>query len=217
MSDLPLFHLTRPPVKSSDGPPPALVLLHGFGSSEQDLFGLADALDPRLFVVSVRAPLALGPGQFAWYRLNWTADGPVPVDPGESETSLQTLRQFLTSLPAAYGIDSNRLFLGGFSQGAIMSLAVALTQPQIVAGAVIMSGRVLPGLVPGPGPYPPLFVAHGLYDSVLTIAEGRAVQELLQARQAEFTYREYPMAHEISLESWNDAVSWLAERLAAHV
>lgn len=217
MSDLSLLHLTRSPLTSSDGPPPALVLLHGVGSNEQDLFGLADALDPRLFVVSVRAPLAIGPGQFAWYRLNWTADGPVPVDPAESDASLHALREFLAALPAAYGIDPNRLFLGGFSQGAIMSLAVALTQAPLIAGAVILSGRVLPGLVPGPGPYPPLFVAHGLYDAVLTIAEGRAVRALLQERQAELTYREYPMAHEVSPESLNDAASWLAERLDAHV
>src|ERR1700694_3930612 len=64
-SSLGLYHVTRPPGVPSDGPHPGLLLLHGRGADERDLLGLADELDPRLFVVSARAPLRLGPG-YAW-------------------------------------------------------------------------------------------------------------------------------------------------------
>jgi phospholipase/carboxylesterase len=112
----------------------------------------------------------------------------------------------------------NAPFLGGFSQGAIMSLYVALTHPEAIAGAVLMSGRLMPlaweervsddrlrGL--------PILAAHGLYDPVLPIASGREIREKLTTLPLDFTYHEYPMAHEVSGESLAEATSWLSERL----
>src|SRR2546423_10408291 len=108
--NLNLAHLARPAPEEGA---PGLLLLHGRGADEADLMGLVEALDPRLAVVSARAPLRWGPG-FAWY-------GAGAEEAGTMRNSLEELAKFITLLPAAYGIDPRRLYLMGFSQGAVMS------------------------------------------------------------------------------------------------
>lgn len=106
----------------------------------------------------------------------------------------------------------------GFSQGAITSLGVGLTEPERVTGVVAMSGRLLPEVIPqiaAPDRLKgfPIFVAHGVGDTVLPLAFGRDIRDRLAALPVDFTYREYPMAHEVSPESLADITSWLSDRL----
>lgn len=214
---LSLTHLIRAPVVSGDTPAPLLVLLHGVGSNERDLFDLADDLDGRFFVVSVRAPNALGPNAFGWYPIVWTAQGPVG-DTQKAETSRQAIVRFLGEATAAYNLDVARVFLMGFSQGAIMSLFVALTQPQVVAGIVPMSGRLLPEALAQKAPDDalaalPVFAVHGTHDTVLPIGEGRTIRDELSRLPVALSYREYDMAHEVSAQSLADIASWLTARL----
>ena len=214
---LSLTHLIRPPAPPSDGPPPALILLHGVRSNEQDLMGLADHLDKRFFVISVRAPLTLGPGAFGWYEIQFTPRGLIH-DPAQAERGREAVLTFLQEATAAYGLDTKRIYLMGFSQGAITSLGVALTQPERVAGVVAMSGRLLPEIIPhiaAPERLDglPIFVAHGVADGVLPIQFGREIREELTKLPVALTYRDYPMGHEVSPQSLADITGWLTQRL----
>lgn len=215
----PLTHVYRPPLQISKGAPPLLLLAHGYGSNEHDLFSLADYLDPRFCIVSVRAPIVLQAGSYAWYHVNWTADGRAHGDETMAQTSLNLLAACVVAALAAYAVDPARVFLAGFSQGAMMSQALALTQPDRVAGAVLMSGRTLQLLrnaeLSSARAYPPLFVAHGVSDGVVPISEGRATHDFLSALNAAHDYREYPMAHQISDASLADIDGWLSARLDA--
>jgi phospholipase/carboxylesterase len=106
----------------------------------------------------------------------------------------------------------------GFSQGAIMSSAVTLTRPELVAGAVLMSGRIGPEMIPAMATpeqlrNKPFLVVHGTYDPVLSIQNGRASRDLLEKLPVNLTYKEYPMAHEVSQESLLDIIDWLKARL----
>jgi phospholipase/carboxylesterase len=106
----------------------------------------------------------------------------------------------------------------GFSQGAIMSLAVALARPDKVAGVVAMSGRLLPEfrpLIAEPEALAglPIMVVHGTADQVMSIRDGREVRDTLSALPVELTYREYPMGHYVAPESLRDVAAWLRERL----
>ncbi|HET7457739.1 MAG TPA: hypothetical protein VFJ74_08785, partial [Gemmatimonadaceae bacterium] len=147
---LALTHRLRLPAvvapDSADAPPPMLLLLHGIGSDERDLLSLGARLDPRFLIVSARSPLRLAQGGFGWYRTNFTERGPVMIDPAEAEEGLRTLAEFVPAAARAYGADERAVYLAGFSQGAIMSLALLLTAPELVAGAALMSGRILPGI-----------------------------------------------------------------------
>jgi len=213
-----VHRVRRPAVEDPAGRPPVLVLLHGVGSDERDLLSLAPMLDPRLLVLSVRSPLRLEQGGYGWYRLAFTPRGP-QIDEAQAAAGLETLAEFVRAVPAAYGAPPDRVFLAGFSQGAIMSLALLLTEPELVAGAALMSGRLLPAVrerIARPESRlagKPVVAVHGLYDQVLPISDGRAIREVLSSLPVELTYREFPMAHEISEESFAVVRDWLGERL----
>ena len=212
-----LTHLVREPRRRGQTPPPLLLLLHGIGSNEEDLFGLAPYLDERFLVVSARAPVALGYGGYGWFQIEFTPRG-MAADIGQAKASLGMLPGFIDRLVETYRADAGRVYLAGFSQGAMMSLALMLARPEKVAGVVAMSGRlpvqVLEG-EPDAGALAgkPVLITHGLYDAVLPVENGRAARDYLAALPVELTYREYPMAHEVSAESLRDVTEWLAQRL----
>jgi phospholipase/carboxylesterase len=216
MNTLSLIHLVRQP-KNEAGTPPLLLLLHGFGSNELDLYGLAPFLDERFLIISVRAPNTLGPESYAWFELDFTSQGPV-INPEQAEISRKTLITFLNEAVTAYGADPKQVYLMGFSQGAIMSASVALTQPELVAGVAMMSGRILPEIQPLIASKEelaglPFIVVHGTADTVLSITYGRASRDLLSSLPVELTYHEYQMGHEVSQESLSDVTTWLTEQL----
>src|SRR3712207_4959386 len=125
--NLSLKHLVRPPAQPRVTPP-LLLLQHGVGSNEHDLFSLAPQLDDRLMILSVRAPNVRAPGSYAWFEVAFTPQGPV-INPQQAEASRQTLIQFIQQAAQGYGTDPKQVYLMGFSQSAIMSASVALTRP----------------------------------------------------------------------------------------
>ncbi len=215
-TNLSLYHLVHQPQITSDKPP-LLILLHGVGSNEQDLLGLAPYLDERFLILSTRGPLTLARGSYAWFHVQ--LGGSVPqINPEEAESSRRTIIQFIGEAVQAYQADARRVYLLGFSQGAIMSQSVMLTQPEALAGVVAMSGRILPEVNPlavSPERLKgfPILVQHGIYDQVLPIENGRASRDYLATLPVQMTYREYPMAHQVTEESLADARAWLQEQL----
>jgi phospholipase/carboxylesterase len=203
--------------RRQSSPPPLLLLLHGIGSNEADLFGLAPYLDERFLIVSARAPLVMGPGSFGWFDIEFTVEG-IVANLKQAEQSHALLLKFMDELTEAYDLDADGLFLMGFSQGAMMSLGAALSRPDKVAGVVAMSGRFpsqVETLTPEALRDMPVFVTHGIYDPVLPVESGREARQKLEALGVALTYREYPMGHEVSMESLRDVTSWLSETLDA--
>ncbi len=201
--------------------PPLLVLLHGFGADELDLLPVADALDPRLLTVSLRAPHEAEPMGYAWFALDWRTTPPTPrVD--EAEASRDALASFLPALVASTGADPARVFLFGFSQGAAMALAVALTRPDLLRGAVVHSARALPALARPERRAAPealarldALVLHGTEDDVIPVEAGREVRALLAPLLGErLTYREHDGGHFVTAESARDAATWIRARIA---
>ncbi|HZZ85157.1 MAG TPA: alpha/beta fold hydrolase [Anaeromyxobacteraceae bacterium] len=212
-----LEHRMLPPRTPSDRPP-LLVLLHGIGADEGDLLPLALSLDPRFLVISARAPHEAEPMGYRWYAIDWTATPP-RGDPGELAASRELLARFIAEAPAAYGTDPSRTFLLGFSQGAIMALALLLAMPDLVRGVVAHSGRL--ARLPGPDPTPEalsgaeVLLLHGAEDEVVPAAMGRKAFEVLRSLLGtRVAYRELEgLAHGISEESLGEAARWLAARL----
>jgi phospholipase/carboxylesterase len=216
MKTLSLVHLVRQP-KVEASTPPLLLLLHGVGSNEHDLFGLVPYLDKRFLIISARAPNTLGPGSYAWFEVDFTPQGSV-INPAQAEASRKALIKFQDEAVKAYGANPKQVYLMGFSQGAIMSASVALTQPELVAGAALMSGRILPEIQPLIASNEeltglPFLVVHGTADMVLPISHGRASRQLLSSLPVELTYHEYRMGHEVSQESLADVTAWLSAQL----
>lgn len=214
---LALVHLLRPPRDHAEGRPPLLLQLHGVGSNERDLFSFADLLDPRFLVLSVRAPLVRGPDSFAWFEVQFLPDG-FAINPEQLHASRDRLIQFIGEAVAAYGADPQRVYLLGFSQGAILSLTIALSSPATVAGIAALSGRIPPEVRPWVAPPAelaglPVLVVHGTHDRVIPISYGRDARQLLAALPVDLTYHEYDIAHEISARTLRDVLAWLTARL----
>jgi phospholipase/carboxylesterase len=216
VKELSLVHLVREPLVKEEHPP-LLLLLHGVGSNEEDLYGLVPYLDKRFLIVSARAPITLERGSYAWFELTFTPQGP-SINPAQAEASRKKLIDFIDEVVKTYGANPKQVYLMGFSQGGIMSASVALTQPNLVAGVVLMSGRVLPEIQPSMAAAEqlqglPFLVVHGTTDTVLPISHGRASRQLLSSLPVDLTYKEYPMGHEVSTQSLADVSHWLSEQL----
>jgi phospholipase/carboxylesterase len=211
-----VHHTVQPRVRS--GPPPLLLLLHGIGADEDDLLPLAPHLDPRFLVISARAPFEAEPMGHRWYAIDWTT-APPRGDPAEMAASRDLLARFVVEATAGHGADPARVFLLGFSQGAIMSLALLLARPDLVRGVVAHSGRI--SRIPGPQPSPEalahaeVLLLHGAEDAVVPAAEGRAAYEALRpVLGVRVTHRAFEgLGHGISQESLAGAARWLTARL----
>lgn len=175
------------------------MLLHGRGADEHDLFGLLDLLDPerRLLGIAPGGPLALPPGGRHWYRL-----GGIPTpEPETFRSSVALLGELLESLP----VDAGRTLLGGFSQGAVMSWAMALGpgRPR-PAGVIALSGFLprVDGWAPSLGALDglPVAIAHGTLDPVIPVAFGREARDALVAAGADVLWHESPVPHTIDPE-----------------
>jgi phospholipase/carboxylesterase len=209
-------HLSRPPLAPAAGEHPLLVLLHGYGSDERDLMGLAPYLDPRFEVVSARAPQALEMGGYAWFGVQFTPFGLV-LDHDQAREALRQLAAWLETLVAAPGVDRGRVFLLGFSQGAGMALGAALHRPELVAGVAFLSGLVMEQMIARGAPERlralSVLMTHGRRDPLIPIAQGRASRALLEKLPVRLRYREYEMGHEISEECLAEVQAWLREQL----
>ncbi|HET9554077.1 MAG TPA: phospholipase, partial [Anaeromyxobacteraceae bacterium] len=168
-----------------------------------------------LQVASLRAPNEAEPMGYAWYALDWRTSPP-RADAAQAAASRELLTGWLAQAPAALGTDPARTFLFGFSQGAAMALAATLARPDLVRGAILHSGRVIPGQPPPQGPLPGLdvLVLHGLRDPVLGPERGREIRDLLRPALGDrLVHREYDAAHEVTAETLAYAADWLKERV----
>lgn len=218
MFDIPLSFLHRP-ASQAVAEPWLLVLMHGVGSNEQDLFGLAPYVPESFHVLSLRAPYRMGPNANAWFEFSVNADGSRTINQPQESASRALLIQTLESATRQLGVPASRVIVGGFSQGGIMSLSVLLTRPELVAGAMALHSRMLPEVAEQIAPAAAfegkhLWVSQGLQDGVIPIAHGEFIRQQVSHLPLALTYREFDGAHELRLPELSAMSGWL-ERLGA--
>jgi phospholipase/carboxylesterase len=192
----PLRQLVRPAAAEAVG---ALVLLHGRGADEHDLFPLLDLLDPerRLLGITPRAPLSLPPGGAHWYRLGGL---PTP-EPETFHASFAQAAELLDGLD----VPAERLVLGGFSQGAVMSYALGLGAGRPRPAAIMALSGFIPRVdgfaldLDGLDGYP-IAIAHGSLDTIIPAGFGLAARELLETHGASVLWRQTPVTHTVDPE-----------------
>ncbi|MCS7088871.1 MAG: alpha/beta fold hydrolase [Thermoflexales bacterium] len=209
-----LPHRYRP--ARAEGVHGALILLHGYGSNEDDLFSLTPYLDERFHVLSLRAPLMLMPGAYAWFPLTFTARGEALVNADDALRNLHHALQIIREAARALAQPPQRTFLLGFSQGAVIAAAALALMPEHLAGGVLMSGAAPPSdLASGADVLrgKTALVTHGVHDTVLPVQHGRALAAWLRARGAHVTHCEYAADHTVDEAMLEDLDRWLGEQL----
>lgn len=209
-------HFPRPPRRVVQSKAPVLVLMHGMGGNETELMSLSSNVDERLYILSLRAPISLTEGGHSWFDVHFAPD-PV-IDADQAEAARLGLIEVIENAVRGYDLEPRCVFLAGFSQGAIMGASVALTRPDLVAGLVMMSGRILPEIGPRLAPRAGLesldvFVAHGRQDGRLPLRHAHVARDWLLKLGTRLTYREYEIGHEISSDETRDIADWLRDRL----
>jgi phospholipase/carboxylesterase len=205
------YIVCQPKVKVAN--PPLLILLHGLGSNEKDLYGLAPLLPDSFLILSVRAPRTISEGSYRWYDLKWI-EGIPKGNVAELEESRDMLIRFIEGLHKKHKFDKQKVFLGGFSQGAVMSLSVALKKPELLNGILFLSGKMPDGAETVSDKMEnykklKIFMVHGTEDKVLTIEDARTVKSFLEKHNFPLEYHEYPMPHTINRETLNNIIRWL--------
>ena len=193
---------------------PVVILLHGYGSDEKDLFELRTAFPKNYLIVAARAPYSLPGGGYQWYEFT-QVNGPHDGKRDELDNSRQLIEKFVIQVTSKYKTDAKEVYLIGFSQGAIMCYQVGLTAPGKVKGIGVLSGMIFESLKPKIKNTPALkqlkiFIAHGTADPRIPYADGKAAYDYLKGIGLTPHFHEYQgMGHAISNDVLQDLVKWL--------
>lgn len=217
MKKLALQHIAKEP-ETINSHTPLLILLHGYGSNEQDLFSFSSELPEEALIISARAPQNLGMGGYAWYTINFDATGGKFSDTEEAKTACKTIATFITQLQEKYSITSEKTFLIGFSQGCILSCAVALNYPEKTQKVVGLSGYILSDILPknlSEKDYSKLdfFISHGTADQVIPVDWARKISPFLKQLNIKHQYKEYPVGHGVSPQNFYDFKQWITNKI----
>lgn len=193
---------------------PLIVLLHGYGSNEQDLFSFASELPEDAFIISFRAPYDMMYGSYAWYAINFDADENKFSDLDQARTSRDLILQNIEALANQFPIDLNQVTLIGFSQGAILSYAIALSYPEKIKQIVALSGYVNQELIKenyenNDFSNLRIFASHGWQDQVIPVEWARKTPEFLKSLKIEHHYKEYPVGHGVAPQNFFDFKAWM--------
>ncbi len=213
-SNTELEYLVRKPTVDTTNAP-VLILLHGFGSNEQDLFSFANQIPQNWLVVSARGPISQGENRHSWYNVKMV-NGKITIDFQEEEQSRQKVLSLIDHLAETYKTDKNKVVLAGFSQGAAMSLCTGLTEPEKVAGFAMFSGRFVEEIEPLISRSPALkklrgFIAHGSNDTMLPVRYAVENKAKLEQLGIPFLYSEDTTGHTISNKQFTDFLQWLGQ------
>ena len=197
---------------------PMLLLLHGYGSNEEDLFSFASELPDEYYVISARAPYDMMYGSYAWYAINFDADENKFSDIDQAQQSRDLIANFIDELVEKFPIDSKKVTLIGFSQGCILSYAVALSYPQKIQRVVAMSGYfdaeiAVEGFAQNDFLNLKIFASHGSVDQVVPVDWARKAAPALQQLGIDIVYKEYPVGHGVAPQNFFDFRNWLQQTL----
>jgi len=212
------YSVNRPAKQSAKTP--VLIMLHGYGSNEADLFEIARGLDGRFITFSLRAPYSTNEGGFCWYSLEFLPNQEFRYNYKEATESRAKILSFISNACKAYKLDSTQVFLMGFSQGAIMAYDLAIKAPSKIKGIMALSGRLMEESKQQATDWlkvakVKMFIAHGNSDNVIKVSEAVKADEFFKSKAVkDLSYKEYEMPHSISGKELNDLKAWLVKAIA---
>lgn len=204
------FTFTHTAPTAESGKQPAIFLLHGMGSNEEDLPQLVQDFKDSHHIFSLRGPIEFDPG-YAFFTIE-EAGKPIRIVFDEVLTYIQS---FIHEAIAEFGLDEERVYVLGFSQGAVLAQSLALTMGSVIRGVVALSGYV-PDFVKMDYAKQPVahlnaFISHGEYDYIIPPHWGRESKEYFESLGANVTFKSYNDGHGVTPENHHDLVAFLRQ------
>lgn len=193
-------------------------MLHGYGSNEADLFSFADELPDDLFIVSLRAPIRLQMGGYGWYEIHWGNTSGKFSDDDQAIDSRERIANFIDEAVATYPVDPDNVTLVGFSQGCILSYAVALSYPEKVKNVIGLSGYLNRDILKEnfekrDFSHLSIYSSHGTADQVIPVKWARLTAPFLDSLGIANVYSEYPVGHGVAPQNFTELRKWLVEHI----
>ncbi|MGS2738583.1 alpha/beta hydrolase [Sinomicrobium sp. M5D2P17] len=215
--ELSLQHIIRPS-KTTGEKAPALFMFHGYGSNEKDLFSFAPELPDELCIISVQAPYELPPYGYAWYAIHFDSEDGKWSDDKQAVASRDKMAGFIDEAVAAYDLDDKNITLLGFSQGTILSYALALSYPEKVKNVIALSGYINESILAEnyekkDHSHLRFYCSHGTADQVIPVAWARKAPLLLEKLGISHTFEEFPVGHGVAPQNFHSFHLWLTGQL----
>ncbi|GAA3589113.1 alpha/beta fold hydrolase [Flavivirga amylovorans] len=212
---LSLHHIIRKSSLTENAP--LLIMMHGYGSDENDLFSFASELPEDLFIISVKAPYPMQPYGNAWYAINFDAGKGKWNDKEQAVQSRDLISRFIDEAIEAYPVNKDNVSLLGFSQGSILSYAVALTYPEKVKNIIALSGYVYKEIIPQDSAkdysHLSFYCSHGSVDQVIPVDWARQTAPFLNSLNIKHQYSEFPVGHGVAPQNFHEFKNWLINNI----
>lgn len=210
---LPLAHNYRPADNTSEKPP-VIIMLHGFGSDENDLFSFSNELPKKFAIISLKAPIAMQPSGNAWYNIYFDNAKGKFSDDEQAIVSRDLVVKCIDEIIEKYNVNPEKITLLGFSQGTILSLAIALSYPEKIKNVIGLSGYIneeilKPGYKENNFSNLKVYTSHGNQDQVIPVQWAQKTKPFLENLGIACTYSEFPVGHGVAPQNFYELKDWL--------
>ena len=215
MNEIPFFHLVRES-NIKNRPSPLLLMVHGFGSNEEDLFSFSRALPSELTIVSLRGPVNIQNMGYAWYDISIDFKGNKIYDTQKAIDSRNKIVKCIDMCVSMYNTDKNNVTLMGFSQGSILVNAIALSYPKKINNVISLSGGIDPNIIDlSKSNLNKLnfYISHGTQDEVLPYNQAKESLDFLKNNNIDFEFQSYPVGHGVCPENFKAMLTWLNKKI----
>lgn len=210
---LSLEHNYKAPINNT-GKSPAIIMLHGYGSDENDLFSFANELPDNYTIISLKAPHEMQPYGNAWYAIHFDNIDGKWSDDKQAIESRDLVLKCIDEIISAYNVDPDNITLLGFSQGTILSFSVALSFPEKIKNVIGLSGYINEAIfkenfVNNDFSKLNIYTSHGSVDQVIPVDWARKTQPFLQNLGINCEYSEFPVGHGVAPQNFYELKDWL--------
>lgn len=213
---LPLVSLIRNSNLTSKSP--LLILLHGYGSDENDLFAFANEMPKELLIISLRAPHKINPYGYAWYAINFDANQKKWNNLEQAKDAMKSINKCIETACSLYNINNSNISILGFSQGCILSIALALNYPKKFKNIIGLSGYICEDFLnqnyqKEKHKHLDFYCSHGISDQVIPVEWARKTPKFLKKLKINYKYSEFPTGHGITPQNFFEFKEWLKIRI----
>lgn len=196
---------------------PVIILLHGYGSNEDDLFSFAPELPKTHHIISLKAPLPMQPYGNAWYNIYFDRGQGKMNDIPQAIASRELVANCIDEIITKYNGDATNVTLIGFSQGTILSFAVALNYPEKVKNIIGLSGYISEDMLKegyenNDFSHLNVYTSHGTVDQVIPVSWAQKTKPFLAKLGIDCTYSEFPVGHGVAPQNFYELKEWLEKQ-----